>query len=57
MPKYLVEAHFTTEGAKGIAKEGGTARRKAIAKLMEGIGGKLEVLLFRLRRSRRFRDR
>ena len=36
MPKYLVEAHFTTEGAKGIAKEGGTARRKAIAKLMEG---------------------
>ena len=32
MPKYLVEAHFTTEGAKGIAKEGGTARRKAIAK-------------------------
>ena len=57
MPKYLVEAHFTTEGAKGIAKEGGTARRKAITKLMEGAGGKLEVLLFRFRRSRRFRDR
>ncbi len=57
MPKYLVEAHFTTEGAKGIAKEGGTARRKAIAKLMEGAGGKLEILLLRLRRSRCFRAR
>ena len=56
MPKYLVEAHFTAEGAKGIAKEGGTARRKAIAQLMEGVGGKLEVLLFRVRRSRCFRD-
>ena len=57
MPKYLVEGHFTTEGAKGIAKEGGTARRTAIAKLVEGVGGKLEILLFRLRRSRRLRDR
>ena len=46
MPKYLVEAHFTTEGAKGIAKEGGTARRKAITKLMEGAGGKLESYYF-----------
>jgi uncharacterized protein with GYD domain len=46
MPKYLLEAHFTTEGAKGIAKEGGTARRKAIAKLMEGVGGKLESYYF-----------
>ena len=43
MPKYLLEAHFTTEGAKGIAKEGGTARRKAITKLMEDVGGKLGI--------------
>ena len=46
MPKYLVEAHFTTEGAKGIAKDGGTARRKATAKLMEEAGGKLESYHF-----------
>ena len=46
MPKYLVEAHFTTEGAKGIATEGGTARRKAVATLMEGAGGKLESYYF-----------
>ena len=46
MPKYLVEAHFTTEGAKGIAKEGGTSRRKATAKLMEEAGGKLESYHF-----------
>ena len=32
MPKYLIEAHYTAEGAKGVAKEGGTGRRTAIAK-------------------------
>ena len=57
MPKYLVEAHFTTDGAKGIAKEGGTARRKATAKLMEEAGGKLESYHFAFGGGRRFRDR
>ena len=29
MPKYLIEASYTTEGAKGLLKDGGTKRRQA----------------------------
>jgi uncharacterized protein with GYD domain len=46
MPKYLIEAHYTAEGAKGVAKDGGTGRRTAIAKAAESAGGKLESLYF-----------
>jgi uncharacterized protein with GYD domain len=46
MPKYLIEAHYTAEGAKGVAKDGGTGRRAAVVKAAEGAGGKLECLYF-----------
>jgi len=46
MPKYLIEARYTQEGAKGLAKDGGTARRAAVKKMIEGLGGKLEVFYF-----------
>jgi uncharacterized protein with GYD domain len=46
MPKYLLEAHYTVEGAKGFMKEGGSGRRAAVAKMAEGLGGKLESLYF-----------
>src|SRR5271166_802090 len=46
MPKYLLEAHYSTEGAKGVMKDGGSGRRAAIAKMAEGLGGKLESLYF-----------
>jgi len=46
MPKYLIEAHYTPEGAKGVAKDGGSGRRAAIAKAAESAGGKLESLYF-----------
>jgi uncharacterized protein with GYD domain len=46
MPKYLLEAHYSTEGAKGLAKEGGTGRRAAVAKMAESVGGKLESFYF-----------
>jgi uncharacterized protein with GYD domain len=46
MPKYLFEAHYTPEGAKGVAKEGGSGRRDAVAKAAESIGGKLESIYF-----------
>jgi len=46
MAKYLFEAHYTTEGAKGLAREGGTGRRAAIAKMLEGLGGKLECFYY-----------
>ena len=46
MAKYLFEAQFTSEGAKGVAREGGSGRRAAITKMVEGLGGKLETFYF-----------
>ena len=43
MAKYLVEARYTAEGAKGLAREGGTGRRAGAAKAVEGLGGKIEA--------------
>ena len=46
MAKYLIEARYNSEGAKGITREGGTGRRAAIAKMAEALGGKLEAFYF-----------
>jgi uncharacterized protein with GYD domain len=46
MAKYLFEARYTSEGAKGLAREGGSERRIAVAKLAEGLGGRLEAFYF-----------
>ena len=46
MPKYLFEGRYNVEGAKGLAREGGSGRREAIQKLFESLGGKLESLYF-----------
>ena len=46
MPKYMFEAHYNAEGAKGVMKEGGSGRRAAVAKTVEGLGGKLESIHF-----------
>ncbi len=46
MAKYLIEARYTVEGAKGLAKEGGSGRRAAVAKMAESLGGKLESLYY-----------
>jgi uncharacterized protein with GYD domain len=46
MAKYLVEARCTAEGAKGLAREGGTGRRAAAAKAVEGLGEKIEAFYY-----------
>jgi uncharacterized protein with GYD domain len=46
MPKYLFEASYSPEGARGIVDKGGSARRDAIAELFETSGGKLEGFYF-----------
>lgn len=46
MAKFLVEARYTAEGAKGLAREGGTGRRAAAAKAVEGLGGKIEAFYY-----------
>ena len=46
MPKYIVKASYTTEGAKGVMKDGGSGRRAAVQKLVESVGGKVEAFYF-----------
>ena len=46
MPKYLVEACYNAEGAKGIARDGGSGRHAAAKKAIESLGGKLESFYF-----------
>ena len=46
MPKYLTMVSYTPEGIKGLVKEGGTARRAAVEKMLENLGGRLEGFYF-----------
>jgi uncharacterized protein with GYD domain len=46
MAKFLLEASYTTEGAKGFVKDGGTGRRAAVQKAIDGLGGTLECFYF-----------
>ncbi len=46
MPKYLTQGRYTSEGWKGLLKEGGTKRREAVEKLVQSMGGKLEAYYF-----------
>jgi len=44
MVKMLWHGCYTVEGAKGLIKEGGTGRRKAVEQLVSSAGGKLEAI-------------
>jgi uncharacterized protein with GYD domain len=46
MPKYLIAASYTQQGLQGVMREGGTARRSALEKAVQGAGGKLEAFYF-----------
>ena len=46
MPKYLVSASYTAEGAKGLLKDGGTKRRQAIEAAIKAVGGRVEAFYF-----------
>jgi uncharacterized protein with GYD domain len=46
MPKYLIEASYTSEGVKGLQSAGGSGRRDAVVAALESLGGSLESLYF-----------
>jgi uncharacterized protein with GYD domain len=46
MGKYLVTASYTSEGAKGVLKEGGTKRQQAADQAIKSAGGKVEAFYF-----------
>jgi uncharacterized protein with GYD domain len=46
MPKYLVRADYTSEGAKGLLHGGGTARVKAAQEFLASVNGRVESFYF-----------
>lgn len=46
MPKFLIQLSYTPEGAKGVLKAGGSARRKAAADVLAQFNGKIEAFYF-----------
>jgi uncharacterized protein with GYD domain len=46
MPRFLVQASYTAQGAAGLIQEGGTGRRDAVRKVVEAAGGRLESMDF-----------
>ena len=46
MARYLLEASYSPEGVEGVKSKGGSSRRDAVSKTVEGLGGKLESFYF-----------
>ncbi len=46
MAKYLFQARYNSEGAKGVLKEGGSSRRAAVEKVAQSMGGTVEAFYF-----------
>jgi len=48
MPKYLIEANYSAEGLRGLAKDKATGRQAVIDKAVTALGGRLESLYYAL---------
>lgn len=46
MAKYMIKGSYSQQGIKGVIKEGGTERVKAISSMLESMGGSLESMYF-----------
>jgi uncharacterized protein with GYD domain len=46
VPKYLFQASYTTEGLKGLLKDGGSKRREVVEQLTKALGGRVEAFYF-----------
>lgn len=46
MPKYLIIASYTAEGASGLLKDGGSKRVEVVSKLAESVGANVESFYF-----------
>ncbi|MCB0184627.1 MAG: GYD domain-containing protein [Caldilineaceae bacterium] len=46
MTKYLIQANYVGEGAKGLLKEGGSSRQAAVEKLFASQGGIVESFYY-----------
>lgn len=46
MAKYLWQVSYTSDGVKGLMKEGGSSRRAVVDALAKDLGGKLETFYY-----------
>ncbi|MFI8106575.1 GYD domain-containing protein [Streptomyces sp. NPDC086023] len=46
MPKFLIQATYTPEGATGLLKEGGSGRWAAVEQVVTDLGGTVEAMYF-----------
>jgi uncharacterized protein with GYD domain len=46
MPKYLLQASYTAEGLKGLAKDKASGRKAAVQAAMKQVKGKVESFYF-----------
>ncbi len=46
MAKYLITGSYSVDGTKGLLAEGGSGRKAAVEKTLQGLGGKLESIYF-----------
>lgn len=46
MAKYLLKVSYSVDGLKGVMKEGGSSRVKAVERALAGVGGSLEAFYF-----------
>ncbi|WP_338778282.1 GYD domain-containing protein [Streptomyces sp. DG1A-41] len=44
MAKYLFKVKLTSDGLKGLLKEGGSARRDVVDRMVDGLGGRVETM-------------
>ncbi len=48
MPKFMIQASYTAEGARGLMKEGALRRRQAAEQPIKDLGGTVEAFYFAL---------
>ena len=48
MARYLFQGSYSTDGARGLLREGGSRRREAVEALLQGLGGRLEAFYYAL---------
>src|SRR5580692_888767 len=48
MPKFLIEASYTAEGLRGLAKDKASGRQDVVKEALASVGGKLDAAFFAL---------
>jgi uncharacterized protein with GYD domain len=48
MPKYMIQANYSSEGWKGVQKDKASGRQEALSHSIAALGGKLDAIYFTL---------